>query len=79
MPLRDVYLGLVCPVCTREKMTKTAFCSRCFHKLPDAMQKKLYRPFGKGFESAFDAAFWNLKNRPRPKREPSLFDGVEKT
>jgi hypothetical protein len=42
--------------CHKIKVVKQAFCGDCFHALPPAMQKALYKRLGKGFEQAYQAA-----------------------
>ena len=43
-------------VCHKAKKPRMAFCGDCFHGLPPAMQKALYRRIGSGFEEAYQAA-----------------------
>lgn len=43
-----------CPNCDGHKSQKKAFCWKCWSKLPDCLQKDLYKPIGNGFEEALD-------------------------
>lgn len=43
-------------LCGKSKGVKMAFCGDCFHGLPAAMQKALYKRLGSGFEEAYAAA-----------------------
>jgi hypothetical protein len=43
-------------LCERGKKAGNAFCFRCFKLLPRHLQKELYKPVGRGFEEAYEAA-----------------------
>jgi hypothetical protein len=43
-------------LCGREKRRLKPFCGFCFHLLPLEMQFRLYKPIGRGFEAAYEAA-----------------------
>ena len=43
-------------LCGRSKKPRFAFCYQCYKKLPPDMQRALYKPFGGGYEQAFEAA-----------------------
>lgn len=45
-----------CSNCNNNKQIGKAFCYNCFKKLPDELQRILYRRIGFGFESAFELA-----------------------
>ena len=42
--------------CGHAKQTGMAFCFKCWFVLPKNIRHALYRPVGKGFEAAYDAA-----------------------
>lgn len=49
-------------LCEREKKPRFSFCYRCYKALPPDMQRALYRPFGNGYEQAFDEACQHLQS-----------------
>lgn len=42
--------------CGAAKQPRRAFCYRCYSSLPADMAKALYKPFGSGYEGAYDEA-----------------------
>lgn len=42
--------------CGRKKQPGRSFCYRCYYALPGEMRRALYRPIGKGYEAAYEAA-----------------------
>ena len=49
-----------CPTCTMNKVTRKTLCSCCFYALPPAIQGRLYKKFGHGYEEAFAEAMQKL-------------------
>lgn len=43
------------------KTSGHTFCRRCYHRLPRALQLRLYRRMGEGYEEAYAAAREHLK------------------
>ena len=49
-----------CPTCTGNKAAKKTLCMCCFYQLPPAIQGRLYKQFGRGYEEAFAEAMTRL-------------------
>lgn len=47
-------------VCGDGKQFRTAFCRKCYFKLPTAIRRALYAPLGSGFEQAYKLAVETL-------------------
>jgi hypothetical protein len=53
MTILEQFLSTDCPACAGVKEKHTAFCQRCYRKLPRELQGHLWRRFGNGFELAY--------------------------
>lgn len=47
---------IVCAGCGKAKGHGRSFCQKCYFKLPPNMRQALYKSFGSGYSSAYDAA-----------------------
>lgn len=43
-----------CGACGKAKAPKMSHCRACYFALPTIMRKALYRPFGEGYEEAYE-------------------------
>lgn len=50
-----------CESCSGPKPARRSHCGFCFRRLPMRLQKALYRPFGQGYEEAFEESLSSLK------------------
>ena len=48
--------------CEGEKKRGRAVCFSCWRRLPENLQRALYRPIGRGFEAAYEAAYRHLND-----------------
>lgn len=48
--------------CDAYKQPGFAFCFKCYRRLPQEMQRALYRKIGAGFEAAYEEAYRHLNN-----------------
>ena len=42
--------------CGKTKKARFSFCYGCYMSLPNEMQRALWRPFGRGYEEAYEEA-----------------------
>jgi hypothetical protein len=71
----DLYVELQSTVCLcgQKKQGGHSFCFKCYRSLQPQMRQHLYRPMGRGYEEAFEAAARRLKIGPfagSPEPEP---------
>lgn len=72
------FSGRICAGCHSVKRRQTAFCEKCFHRLPALLRSALYKRFGEGFEQAYCGCLsWfriHSVQRGNELRQKSLFE-----
>jgi hypothetical protein len=51
-----------CEVCGKTKRRWMSHCRSCYYRLPPKMRSALYRPYGEGYEEAFEDSLRYLKD-----------------
>lgn len=46
--------------CGKKKLPRRSFCPKCFYQIPPDMKTALYKPFGQGYEQAYERALTYL-------------------
>lgn len=61
----------VCGACGSGKSPRMSHCRNCYYSLPREMRSALYKPFGKGYEEAYEASLEYLSEHPAAPARPA--------